>query len=108
MAHDTTLAGQIREKLSDQPTLAEKQMFGSLCFMLRGKMLICVQADGLLCRVGSERTEAALTRPGTRPMIHGGRIMKGYVYIETGQVEGDAGLDHWLKQCLDYNTELTA
>lgn len=83
MAYDETLAGQLRDRLDGHPDITERKMFGGLCFMLRGNMLVGVHGDkrggGAMFRVGPEREAAALALPGTRPMDMTGRPMTGFV-----------------------------
>jgi len=33
-------------------------------------------------RVGKENEDEALAFPGTRPMVHGGRRMGGFIYLD--------------------------
>ena len=81
-------AGDLEQRLrlavgSLAPT-TEKRMFGGTCFMWRDHMLCCTNKRGFLFRVGEEKSEAALTRPGAKIMIHGGRRMKGYIWVDPG------------------------
>jgi TfoX/Sxy family transcriptional regulator of competence genes len=72
----------VRAALSGAGTVREVKMFGGIGFMLNGNLVASASKRGLLVRVGMEHQEEALARPGTRPMIMGGRAMEGYVRLD--------------------------
>jgi hypothetical protein len=77
----------LRETLGfDRPGLAEKPMFGGLCWLLHGRLLCGARHDGILVRLGRGRDGWALAHPDIAPMINGGRPMSGWVW---------AGPDAW-------------
>ncbi len=79
MAYDEGLAQRIREALDDRPGIAERKMFGGLCFTLNGNMACGVTGDELMVRVGPDKHAEALERPHARKMDFTGRPMKGLV-----------------------------
>ena len=92
----TDLAQRIRARLSGPGEIREVRMFGGLCFMLEGNMLVCAMKDGgLLARVGDDRAAEALARPGTTRMEMGGRTMKDFVVVSSETLD-DAALAVWL------------
>lgn len=95
MSYDVRLADRIRRALADEPTATERQMFGGVCFMLKGHMCVGIVGDDLMVRVGPAQYERALDEAHVRPMDFTGRPMRGYVYVEP---EGyrDRGLDRWV------------
>ncbi|MFD0794130.1 TfoX/Sxy family protein [Mucilaginibacter litoreus] len=103
MAYDENLADKVRESLVHLPDVYEKAMFGGLCFMVDGKMCICVRNTELMCRVGTDEAETALERNGARQMVHGGRTMKGYVYVEDTGHTKPSDFNYWINACLKYN-----
>ena len=54
MPYSEKLADRIRESLADAGELEEKKMFRGMCFMLNGKMCICVAENEMMCRVAPE------------------------------------------------------
>ena len=82
MAYDEELAARIRDLVSAEPSLAEKKMFGGLCFLLNGNMLCGTYRSGGMYRVGKEREADALALPHTRPMTMTGRAMPGLVEVD--------------------------
>lgn len=82
MADDRDLVADVRSVLSDVGTIREVRMFGGTAFLLNGNMVAAASPRGLLLRVGAERHEAALARPGARPMVMRGHAMNGYVYAD--------------------------
>lgn len=103
MFNSSTLTDLIREKLSHLPCVEEKRMFGGTCFMVDDKMCICISKDHLLCRIGEERASVELENDTCRQMVHGGRIMKDYVYVDFEQIHSLKELTHWIELSLQYN-----
>ena len=90
------LAQRIRMRISGFGDVREVRMFGGLCFMLDGNMLVCVMKDGaLLVRVGDGRAAEALARPGTARMQMAGRTMKDFVVVAPAALD-DTALAGWL------------
>lgn len=79
MAHDPTLAEQMRADLGDLTGLREQRMFGGICFLLRGNMVCGISARAAMYRVGKPAEAAALALPGVEPMGFTGRRMGGIV-----------------------------
>ncbi|MBV9637624.1 MAG: TfoX/Sxy family protein [Methylobacteriaceae bacterium] len=88
------LAGRIRAALPGEG-ISEQRMFGGVCFMLNGNMIAGSSRNGLLVRVGKERREDALRRPGASEMMMGGRAVEGYVFVDPERLD-EAGLRDWL------------
>lgn len=103
MAYDIRLADRIREELADQPELVEKEMFGGIAFMVSEKMCVGVIRDEMMCRIGPEQQEEALSKPGCREMDFTGRPMKGYVLVDQSALSSRRELSSWIALCLEYN-----
>lgn len=100
MAYDEGLAQRIREHLSQRDDLAEKKMFGGLCFMVSGHMCCGILGDTLMARVGPEAYESCLLEPHVRVMDFTGKSMKGMVYVQAPGISDEADLGRWLDRCL--------
>jgi len=93
---EADLENRVRALLGNTPAVREVRMFGGLCFMRNGNMVVSTMKDGeLLVRTGPEGREAALKRPGARPMAMNGREMKGYVIVSASHL-GDTALREWI------------
>ena len=103
MAFDQNLAERIHKALAGQANVEEKPMFGGVCFMVDGKMCVCLRDDEMMCRVGPEKAAEVVESIGCRPMIHSGRIMKGFVFIGPEVYKNKKSFDHWIALCLDFN-----
>lgn len=79
MAWDERLAAELRADLAGRPGLAERRMFGGLCFLLDGNMVCGTYRDRAMFRVGKDAAPAALALPGVARMTMGGRPMGGFV-----------------------------
>src|SRR5215468_6569111 len=104
MAYDEALADRVRSLIArSHKETEEKRMFGGLCFMVNDKMCVGLRDDRLMVRLDPDRNDEMLSRPGCRPMEHGGRIMKGFVFVDASALEADDELEFWIKLALDYN-----
>ncbi|MGW1496751.1 TfoX/Sxy family protein [Streptomyces sp. NPDC002402] len=98
MAYDEGLAERIRERLSTDPAITEKRMFGGLAFLHHGNMAVGVTGDELMVRVGPDGTDAALARPGARLFDLTGRPMRGWVVVAAAAIAEDSDLDAWIEE----------
>ncbi len=91
MAYDEILAGRIRTLLVDRDDVTEKNMFGSLAFMVAGHMTITVSGrDGVMVRIDQTSNEPWLAR--AEPMLMKGRELAGWRTLSTDDVADDAVL----------------
>ena len=102
MAYDEALAGRLRAAMADQSHAAEKQMFGGLAFMVKGRMCVGIVGDDLMVPVGPERHDAALLEPHARPMDFTGQPMKGFIYVSPAGVRTAAALRKWVSWGVAY------
>jgi TfoX/Sxy family transcriptional regulator of competence genes len=103
MPYNEKLADRIREVLTDQKKVEEKTMFRGMCFMVNGKMCICVSGDEIMCRIDPEIYEEAIERDGCRAMVRNGKPIKGYIYVNEDYIKTKKNLDYWINLCLVYN-----
>jgi TfoX/Sxy family transcriptional regulator of competence genes len=96
MSYDEKLADRIRRAVGSKRGVTEKQMFGGIAFLLRGKMFCGVLKKDLMVRVGPERYEEALASRHVRPMDFTGRPMKGYVYVAPAGTAKQTAIDKWV------------
>jgi len=101
MSDETDLALRVRAALQGVEALREVKMFGGVGFMVNGNLVAAASKRGLLLRLGRERQDEALARPGIRPMEMRGRRMQGYVYADPPPASDDA-VKAWLGEALDY------
>ena len=106
MAYDEKLANRVRKLLARRQGVAEKKMFGGLCFLHKGNMIGGVLKEDLVLRVGPERYEAALTRPHVRPMDFTGRPLKGFVFVSPGGYRTEKSLSNWMTEAIEYVSTL--
>ena len=109
MAFDEKLASRVREIIekSGHP-FTEKKMFGGVCFLLNGNMLVAVWNDSLIARLGIEQAEIALTEPDVREMDVTGRPMRGWIIVEPDGIDGDRQLTRWIDLSMTFVRTLPA
>lgn len=104
MAYDPLLADRIRELIVLRTdNVVEKTMFGGLTFMVNDKMCVSTKADRIMVRVAPEVYEKEVQGDGCSPMIHGGREMKGFIFVTGPSIQTKAGLSRWVNLAMDYN-----
>ena len=103
MPYNTKLADRIREALVHLPNVEEKEMFRGVCFMVNGKMCVCVSGDEMMCRIGADAIELALDENGVRQMVMRDKPAKDFVYISEEAFHKQKDFDHWIKLALDFN-----
>ncbi len=108
MAFNERLASRIREALAALPDVEEKKMFHGICFMVNGKMCLCVRLDDMLCRIGPHKYGESLEMSYCRPMIHNGRTMTGFVFVSEEGIRRKKDFDYWVKLSLEFNKEAKA
>lgn len=102
MSYDEKLAGRLRERLALRAGMSERRMFGGLCFLLHGNMLCGVVGEHLMFRVGKEKDQEALARPGARPMDFTGKAMAGFVFVDPTACPDPIHLDGWVDLAADH------
>ena len=103
MAYDEKLADRVREALADIPKLEEKKMFRGVTFMVDNKMCVSVSGNELMLRLDPDMTEQLVEQNGARPMVHGGKHMKGFIYISPERFKNQKDFDYWINLALEYN-----
>lgn len=104
MAYNTKLADRVREALAHLPDIEEKEMFRGVCFMVNGKMCVCVSGDDMLCRIGAGQMEAALDENGVRQMVMArNKPSKDFVFVSEEAFRTQQDFDRWIKLALDFN-----
>ena len=108
MAVSKLLVERIRHVLSGRRGITEKKMFGGVCFLLNGNMLVAVWNDSLIARLGVEQAEIALTESDVREMDLTGRPMKGWIIVEPDGIDSDQQLTRWIDLSLTFVRTLPA
>ncbi len=83
-------------------------MFRGICFMVNGKMCVCVGPANIMCRFDPELTEEVLERPGCSPMKRNGKILKGYAYIDEEGFKSRKDFEYWINLSLSFNKKAKA
>lgn len=96
MAYDQKLAERIEGLLRRKRGVAQKRMFGGLCFLVDGKMFCGVERKQMVVRVGPLRYDALLKKPHVKPMDFTGHPMRGFLYVEQAGLKSPAQLKRWV------------
>jgi len=109
VAYNEVLTQRVRELLAGAPDVKEKKMFGSIGFIVNGKLCIGVgdhPDHNMMVRVGLQQYQEALSHPGASPAIMRGREQPGYVFLVSEAVTSQEDLQYWVDLALRYNAEL--
>lgn len=108
MAFSETLAQRLRDVLYPLSAAEEKKLFGGLSFMVNGNMTVGVHKNGLIARVGLEKYEASLNKPGADLFQPTGKPMAGWVLIAPEGCQSDEDMRYWVKLALEFTETLPA
>lgn len=104
MAYNENLADRVREIIGlTHQNVEEKRMFGGICLMVIDKMCVGVQKDHLMVRVNPDIFETLMEQEGCVPMDFTGKIMKGFIFVESSVLTRKKKLEYWVELALDYN-----
>lgn len=101
MAFDETLAGRIRDAVARKKNITAKKMFGGLCFLLNGNLLVGVWKSSLVARLGPA-AEMALREPDVRTFDITGKPMRNWVVVEPDGIEDDNQLMGWIERAMKF------
>ena len=109
MSYDEKLAGRVRELISATHHITEeKKMFGGLCFMVNDKMCIGVESERIMVRLDPALSDEVLEKEGCSPMDFTGKVMKGYVFVDSDVLKTNKQLNYWVQLALEYNPSAKA
>jgi TfoX/Sxy family transcriptional regulator of competence genes len=103
MAYNEALAERVRSALVRVRRVTEKRMFGSLAFMVNGKMCVAVGPNRIMVRIDPKLHESVVRRRGVRTVRMGRREYLGYVYVDAKRLGTRSQLNFWLKLARDFN-----
>ena len=104
MAYNQQLASRIEIVLDDLKPhhLVEKKMFGGICYLTQGNIACGVLQDKLIIRFGKHAYQEALEKPGTIPFDVTGRLMTGWVFVESPKIDSDEELHAWVSRGVEF------
>ena len=113
MAYNEHQADRIRQRLKKVNLTEEKKMMGGLIFMVNDKMCIGLDidkatgGDRLMVRVGKANHDQLIFKKGSREMDFTGRVMRGFLFIESEGFDLEIDLDFWIEKALYFNKEIS-
>ena len=108
MAHNEQMTVRVREALQHLKNVEEKRAFRGIVFMVNGKMCVSTGNDELMCRIDPALHDTAMEMNGAREMSHGGRTIRGYIYVHEDAIRNKKDFDYWINLSLDYNKHAKA
>src|SRR5579884_1171688 len=108
MAFSESLAERIRQRLARRKNIEEKKMFGSVCFLLNGNLLVGVWKDSFIARLGPDEGDEALKEPNVKEFDITGRPMRNWVLVAPEGVQDDEQLSAWIGRAVKFVGALPA
>ena len=109
MAYDTELADRIRLVIGAAPDVTEKKMFGGLAFLAGGNMAIAASSGGGAMVRADPGEGDALVAAGRAALVEmRGRLMPGWLRVESADLQEDAQLTEWVNRGVGYARSLPA
>ena len=108
MAYDSQLAVRIREHFSDFHGVEEKEMMGGLAFMYNKKMCVGIIKDEMMLRIDPTLHDTVVERPGCRAMDFTGKIMKGWILVDSSGMRSNKDFNYWIDLALEFNKKAKA
>ncbi len=106
MAYDEGLAQRVKNVLVEKPEMAEKKMFGGVCYLINGNMACGILNQDLIVRVGPEKYDAFLDLPHVREFDITGKVMRGWVMVSSQGHASPQDLSRWIQEGLNYALRL--
>jgi len=100
MAYSKALVERIRHLVSRRRGITEKKLFGCVCFLLNGNLLVGVWKDSLIARIGKDDYEAALLKAHVSEFDVTGKPMTGWVMVDPDGIDSDHQLNEWIDQAM--------
>jgi hypothetical protein len=113
MAYSEYQADRIRTRLIGI-NYYEKKMMGGIIFMVQEAMCVGLdfykklKEDRLMVRVGKLNYEKLLHYKGRTKMDFTGKVMRGFLFINSSGFDSEEDLDFWINKALEFNSILTA
>ena len=96
VAYDVELADRLRELLSNEPRLTEKEMFGGLAFLIGGNMAIAASGQGgVLVRVDPAKAERIVATSPAELAVMRGRALEGWLRVASEHLRTTRQLARW-------------
>lgn len=105
MAYNEALAERIRKSVGHL-NVKEKKMFGSLAFLVNGKICLTAGPSRMMCRINPKLHEREVSKKGCKTVIMGGREYRGYIHVKEENLTREKDFNYWVYLALQFNREL--
>lgn len=106
MAYDEDLANRMRVLFRRRKGVAERKMFGGLCFTINGNMCCGIAGENLVVRLGEKGTTDGLKESNTAPFDLTGKTMKTMLYVLPKGCESEDNLKAWIERAVRFSRSL--
>lgn len=108
MDYNENLTDRVRAALAHLPDVEEKNMFGSLAFMIHGKLAVTVNNDGrLMLRCDPEKSDELVSREGADwAEMKEQKMGKSWIIVDARGTESENDFRCWIQEALIYNKDI--
>jgi hypothetical protein len=71
--------------------------------MVNDKMCVGVKPQRIMVRMDPEKFDEVISKDGCEPMVHNGKVMKGFMFVSRDAISKKKQLEYWINLALDYN-----
>ena len=71
--------------------------------MVNDKMCIGVESERIMVRLDPALSDEVLEKDSCSPMDFTGKVMKGYVFVDSDVLKTNKQLNYWVQLALEYN-----
>ena len=94
VSYDAELAERFQRLLAGVENVTSKRMMGGVCFFLNGNMVGGADRSKagerrFMFRVGKENEARATALTGGEPVVHGGRRLGGFYFVDADRNSGE-------------------
>lgn len=106
MAYDQELADILRDLLSAERDVTEKEMFGGIAFLLHGRMAIAAGQGGALVRIDPADSQQLVGSTSAEVAIMRGRALQGWLRVPSAALADRGDIAPWVRRGVDYARSL--
>lgn len=106
MPYNKAIEVRIDSFVSGWKDILKKNMFGGVCYLLKGNMFCGIYKDSLILRLGEEGAKRAMILPAVGPFDITGKPMKGWVMVAPAGFQKEEDLKEWLAKARAFASHL--
>lgn len=102
MAYDQEMVEKFRVAIAaiETKNVQERKMFGSIGFMINGRLTVCVGDEDVMYKFGADATNRLTEQGIAQPVVMGKRIMKEWATIDFAKLSDGTAFATYLRMAI--------